>query len=256
MYWVRRLLILTVLAAVVVGFVGLGRLLTGASDGRSGEAQAAASADRSGESPEAGKGTDTAPSRPAATGSGESDPDPDPDADPRKTRKSPKPPPAQPDGPCAEEDVVVTPSVKQAVGGSPIAIRLDLTTVESEACWWEVSPDTLALRITSGDDETWSSRQCPGALPERSVVVRQDRRQRIRVQWSARRSDEECSRLTEWALPGDYRVEAAAYAGEPRDEQFEVTRPKRPVVTRTAEPELGPGQGQGQGRQERRQAGG
>lgn len=229
-------MVLTVVAAVVVGFVGLGRLLTGASDGQSASDQAA-TAGQPRETPGQGAsdGADAAPDDSATSSPGTS-----PGAKPKKARKSRKPPPATPDGPCAEEDVVVTPSVKRAVGGSPIVIRLDLTTIESDACWWKVSPETLTMRISSGDDEVWSSRQCPAALPERTVAVRQDRRQRIRVRWSARRSDEECSRLTEWALPGYYYVQAAAFAGEPREEQFEVTKPKRPVITRTTEPDPEP----------------
>ncbi len=238
-YWVRRLLALSVLAAVVLGVVGLGRALTGLSDGRESQDQARATSAEATEPPADGGGpaaTTGSPGASASAGSGRGG---------GAAPKAPSPPPASPEGPCAEEDVLVTPSVKKAVGGRPITIRLDLTTSESEACWWQVSPATLTMRITSGSDEIWTSRECPGAIPERAVAVRQDRRRRIRVEWTARRSDEGCTDRTGWALPGFYHVEAAAYAGEPRDAQFEVTAPEPTVVTRTAEPEKQPAPGPG-----------
>ncbi len=54
-----------------------------------------------------------------------------------------------------------------------------------------------------------------------------------RVVWNGKRSDDECSRLTDWALPGWYHVAAAALAGEPSDAQFELEQPRR----QPAEPE-------------------
>ena len=62
----------------------------------------------------------------------------------------------------------------------------------------------------------------------------------VPVVWNARRSDEECSDRTAWALPGFYHVRAAALGGEPTDVQFELRRPAAPTVTETAQPE-GPG---------------
>ena len=42
--------------------------------------------------------------------------------------------------------------------------------------------------------------------------------------WSGRRSDEECTGLPDWALPGFYHVYAAALGSTPTDVQFEVTQ--------------------------------
>ena len=68
------------------------------------------------------------------------------------------------------------------------------------------------------------------------------------MRWSGRRSDDDCSRLTEWALPGWYHVAAAALAGEPSDLQFELERPTREVITRTPEPQQDKDDGQEQTR--------
>lgn len=229
-YWLRRLLAFAVLAALVVGGVGLGRLLTGLVGSETGAAQTT--------SAEPGESADAPPAS-ASDGTG-ADREPGPTAqttqknqkNQKKAGGNSKPPPAEPDGPCAEEDVVVTPSVKRAVG-APITIRLDLTTLESDACFWRVSPETLTMRITSGEDEIWTSRECPGALPTQAVVVRKERRTRVRVDWSARRSDEDCSIFAEWALPGYYQVQAAAFAGEPREDRFELTAPQGPSDRRS-----------------------
>jgi len=156
----------------------------------------------------------------------------------KRRPESRKPEPlAEPEGTCDEEDVAVTPNVKNPVAGRDVRIVLELRTILSEACTWEVSPEAVTLKITSGDDEIWTSRHCPRAIPDDEVTLRRDHTTRVDVTWDARRSDEECSKLTKWALPGWYHVAAAALAGEPSDVQFELERPTAPVVTRSPEPE-------------------
>lgn len=235
-YWTRRLL---VLGTVLLLVVGLARLIGGGSDGVDSAADTAAAASATTGDPSVGPGSagPTQPASPARAGAGAPA-----GTKPREPRKTPL---AAPEGRCEDADVQVVPEVPVAVGGSPIAVRLVLRTLETDACWWYASADSLTLRIRSGDDEIWSSRQCPGALPRRSVVVRQAADAVLTVAWSGRRSDDDCSRLTGWALPGWYHVEAAALSGEPADVQFEVTAPSRPVVERTVTPSptLGPGAG-------------
>lgn len=144
---------------------------------------------------------------------------------------------AAPEGPCDDSDIAVTPAAKRTVAGSPVQFVLGLRTISSPACTWEVSPDSLTVKITSGKDEIWSSRECPRAIPSREVVVRDNATTELQLTWSARRSDEGCTRLTEWALPGWYHINAAALAGEPSDFQFELAAPEPEVVTETVEPD-------------------
>ncbi len=143
---------------------------------------------------------------------------------------------AVPTGPCQADDISVLPRVKRAAAGGDVTIRLLLSTVVSPACNWQVSSSALALRLTSGNDRIWSSQDCPAAVPDTPVVVRQAKRTRVDVIWSGRRSDAECSRTTGWAEPGYYHAEAAALGGEPTDVQFRLYYPQRPVVTKTAKP--------------------
>ncbi|HEX5861337.1 MAG TPA: hypothetical protein VFY58_05815, partial [Nocardioides sp.] len=130
----------------------------------------------------------------------------------RPSEKKTRTPLPEPEGTCEDEDVAVTPSVEDPVAGSDVRIDLELRTIVAEACTWEVTPDSLTLKITSGDDEIWTSRHCPRAIDREEVTLRRDHTTTVDVTWDARRSDEECSELTSWALPGWYHVAAAALA--------------------------------------------
>jgi hypothetical protein len=137
--------------------------------------------------------------------------------------------------------VLATPEILgEAHAGSPVRIRVTLTTVRSEACTWSVSPRTLAVRLTSGDDRIWSSQDCKSAIPEASdVTVRREKpTTAVEVTWIGRRSDAECSTEPGWAQPGYYYVEATTLGGEPSDLQFELG--PAIVKTKTAKPKPTP----------------
>jgi hypothetical protein len=222
-YWRRRLV---VLGAPLLLVLVIARVLGAGSDASSGEERATpVAADQTtstaGLTPSVGPTATVRPHRPG------------------KHHTRTEPVLAEPDGPCADDDVRVVPRVEDAVGGQDVAITLALQTSESAACTWQVSPRTVTLKITSGKDDIWSSRECPRAIPTRDVVVRQAEPTSVEVTWNARRSDEECSQQTQWAMPGFYHVEASALAGEPDDRQFELEAPSAPVITRTPEPHQG-----------------
>lgn len=99
-----------------------------------------------------------------------------------------------------------------------------------------MSPDAVTVSIISGKDDIWTSRECPAAVPTRMLVVRKAVSVKVGVRWSGRRSDDECSRSTDWALAGYYHVIAAALGGEPTDVQFQLRRPPNTVVTETVTP--------------------
>jgi hypothetical protein len=224
-YWVRR--------AMVLGFafllvVGIARLLGDGSDGSSGPddtaAQVAAATTPS--------GTDT--SGPPTF----SEPTRRPGLHQSRTRT----PLAAPTGPCSGEDIAVTPEVTGAVAGRDVKVVLQLRTLSSPACTWQVSPRNLAVKITSGPDDIWSSRDCPRSIPARQVTVRTAATTKVAMIWKqAKRSDsEDCARFTDWAMPGWYHVSAAALGGEPSDVQFELTTPTAATVTRTVQPSNSP----------------
>lgn len=219
-----------VLAVAVILVVGLARLLGGQTD-----------AEDAGDQQATTVGTTTTPPAPIAT-----------ETPRRKRKKAPatptEPPLAEPTGACETADVVVTPVVPEAQGGTDVAITLNLRTRETAACTWTVSPETLTVSIRSGSDAIWSTRQCPTAIPTQDVVVRQAVDAPIGLTWNAKRSDEECSDLTEWARLGFYHVEAAALGGEPTDVQFELVRPASAVITKTVTPKPTPKRKSGKGK--------
>jgi hypothetical protein len=235
----RRLVVLTV--AVLLVF-GLGRVLSWSSDGSDGEVDTAkqAGADTTPSASETTKkpgkkdcrgknrfrGGDKANGkRKACQGSS-----PTPSPSPTPT------PPAEPTGPCPDSDVLVTPSVPDPVAGRDVAVVLNLQMGTTEACTWQVSSESVTLKIYAGADDVWSSRECPGAIPTQDVVIRREVATPLTVVWSSKRSDQYCTDRTAWALPGVYGIAAAAFEGEPTDVTFELKAPVAPIVTQTAEP--------------------
>ncbi len=144
-----------------------------------------------------------------------------------------------PSGECRDNEVSVLPSVSRAWGLRPVVIRLALQGLQP-ACTFKVSPESLVVKITSGDDRIWSSQDCPETIPTSDVVVRSSVPTHVNVTWNGRRSDTGCPRETDWALAGFYHVYAAALGSTPTDVQFEITRAPTQVVTRTAKPKPSP----------------
>lgn len=239
-YWARRAL---VLATALVLVVAIARLLNGGSDASSGADQATQVA--AVQSPTTSTSVTELPT-PTATKSdgGENGDKPGGKSGGKHASAEPDPTPtlAAPVGECDGTDVAVTPKLTQAVAGGDVMIVLQLRTLESEACTWRSGHDALAVTITSGNDTIWTSRQCPRAIPVRDVVVRQDVTANLGVTWNARRSDDTCSRLTAWAMPGWYHVSAASLGGEPSDVQFELETPTAATITKTASPKQSPSQ--------------
>jgi hypothetical protein len=225
-YWVRRGLVL----AVALGMVfGIAHLLGGTDSESGGDTAQVVGAEAAADgTPPASEPLSTAGAKP---GKGSKDRD-----KPKVTKT--KTPLAEPSGPCAASDIVATPKVKgTAYAGFKVTFRILLTTLESPACTWRVSPSTLAVKLVSGSDRIWSSQDCPASIPTTEVVVRKDHPAKVDVSWRGRRSDSACSQIPAWALPGWYHVEAAAFGAEPTDAQFQLEWPVRKTITPTPKPE-------------------
>ncbi len=235
-YWTRRILVLGTALALVVG---LGMTLTRSSDGSGGGGAVTpvAAGDSTG-----GTSSPTAAATKVAAQ----------DKKKPKKKKKKKPSLPQPSGPCLDADVDATPVVKEAVAGRTVKLRFRIKTKLSPACTWQASSTTLTLKITSGKDLIWTSQQCPKAVPTKDFVLRREKASWLTMSWSARRSDETCSRLTEWALPGWYHVAVAPLGGEPDDVQFKLSRPEPEVITASPEPK----QKQQKKKQDKKRSGG
>lgn len=218
-YWTRRILVLGTALALVVG---LGLTLSRFSDGAGGGG--AVTPVSAGE-PASGAASPTADATQDAK-----------DKKRKKKKNKKKPALPQPSGPCLDADVDVSPVVKDAVAGRDVKLRFRIDTLLSPACTWQASPETLTLKITSGQDLIWTSQQCPRAVPTKDLVLRREKASWLTVSWSARRSDEKCSRLTDWALAGWYHIDVAPLGGEPEDVQFKLSLPEPDVITASPEP--------------------
>src|SRR5688572_30259005 len=125
-YWTRRLVVLGIPLVLVVV---LARVLDGSSDGKDAAtgtaAQAGATIDQTSPAPTSGP---TAQVKTGKTG--------------RKGKKGtkgnqettpPEPVLAEPTGPCTDSDIVATPAITSAPGGSDIPITINLRTAVTEA---------------------------------------------------------------------------------------------------------------------------
>jgi hypothetical protein len=220
-YWFRRLLVL----AVAFGLVfGIARLL-GATGGDAPEKVAQVAA-------------------PQPTDSGEASPTPTADveksrskAEPKKDRKKRKQL-AQPNGPCLDSDVVVTPLIRTQPAGQRVKVVLQVGTLESAACYWEVSPESVFVNIASDDlGMLWTTQHCLDAVPTADVVARKEKPARVAFLWDGRESDEECSGTAPWVTSGSYLAEAAARGSTEVQEVVFVLGPAAtPTITKTPTP--------------------
>jgi hypothetical protein len=240
-YWRRRL---AVLSLALLVFVGVGKVLSLGSDGSSDD-KAEQTGASSLTSPTATVPAPQ-PTRKGGKGKGHGGKGGKGGQSTATPTLTPTPTPVLPDptGPCADDDVFLTPTIAAPVGGADITIMLNLQTKVAAACTWHVSPETVTMNIVSGHDKIWLSDQCPDAIPVQDVIVRLASVTQVPVVWSSRRSDDECSDRTAWALPGSYHAIAASRGGEEVDVQFELVAPAAPTVTQTAEPQ-GSGSGGG-----------
>lgn len=222
-YWFRRLLVLGVVLGLVLG---INRLVAG--DGEDSPTPAAM--------PASAVSTPAATPSAAATTGAPAAPAPRKPRRPKKPKKTATPLPT-PSGPCADSDVKVVPTLAEpAYAGGDVRLTLQLTTIASPACTWRVSADSVAVKLTSGNDRIWSSQQCRRAVPTTEVVLRRQPVATVDVTWSGRRSDADCSRHTLWAEPGYYHVAAAALGSDPESEQFRLLSPAPVTITPTPKP--------------------
>ena len=214
-YWFRRGLVLGSLLAVVFAVSHL----VGGGGGGGAATQTAASL---------GKSTPTANGGPLG---------PRPVGAPTSTATGTPPATAlaQPDGPCSLDDITVTPVTGDVAAGSAVKLALQLSGVQP-ACTFQVSSHTLVAKVVRWNQRIWSSQQCPGSVPNQTVVVRSAQPTTIQVSWNGRRSDDTCSRSTPLAPPASYRLYASVVGSEPGEGVFRLTTPPQPVVTRTVHP--------------------
>jgi hypothetical protein len=121
---------------------------------------------------------------------------------------------------------MIRPSVEDAVAGRPVTITLSLQTRSAQACNWRIGPQQVAVRISRGAREIWNTRHCK-AIEGQRLVLRRSVATEVEFTWNARESDEGCPDATEWVLPGDLTIAAAALGGEPSTTDVELVAPQK-----------------------------
>jgi len=224
-YWIRRAVVLGVPLLLLVVLISV---LAGGGGGSTPTARLAGAAEHS-PAPSASKPRPSGPVAVTTTAPGKKH-------QASATVSTSPAPLAAPDGPCAADEITVTPSAPHAKAGGAVTINVQLRTARP-ACTFAVSPSSLAVKITSGSDGIWSSQDCRHSVPQEDVVVRSAKPAVVPVTWNGRRiTDGTCGATNAWARPGYYHALAAVIGSEPTDAQFALSLPPRPVVTRTAHP--------------------
>lgn len=228
----RRLFVLGVAAAVVtvaVGLVvGIAQLLDHSTDGSGGERAVPVAS-----SPDAGDSTTRASRKRTAEGRVE-----DKGAQGGSKQDEGRDRLAKPEGPCDDGDVLVTPTIAEAYAGSPVRIVLEVTTVKADACYWQVSPESVFVNIEREDGTIWSSQDCPSAVPTHNVVPRRERAAKVAMWWDGKESDEGCPSWTEWVQESGLFTAVAAARGSvnPVATGFYLSDPVAATVTVTPTP--------------------
>lgn len=236
-YWRRRLLLLSLALVLVVVIAEL--LDHGSSGGGSAAVQVA----------ETGTSTPTAPSpstspraeRPRTTPSAPvtstgpiTSAPPSPTTTPTISSTTSPGTGVAPTGQCQAADVVVTPSVRDAVVGEPVTVTLDVHTRTEPACTWRLTTSTLQVKIVSHDTLIWSTADCHRAITPRALPLSTQPTQ-ASLSWNGHLSDPTCSSHALWADQGVYSVTATALGGVPATSTFRIGAPTV-IVTVTPTP--------------------
>ena len=180
-YWLRRLLVLAVVVALLLG---VRWLLTG------GDAEPAA-------------GGSPSPS-PSASATETPAPSESPSASPTATGSAT---PA-PDGQCADSAIAVTASTDAAsytVGSTP-RLRMRIENTSGTACKRDVGAAQNELVITSGSTRVWSSDDCnPGGDPN-VVTLEPGQSYSVSVTWLGNLSQKGCPADQPLAEAGTYKL--------------------------------------------------
>jgi hypothetical protein len=139
-----------------------------------------------------------------------------------KQRKPRHRQPVAPSSDCAPTDVDIAVVAHDVAAGHTAPVDLKLTSAGVPACTLAVTPDTLALRITSGSDVVWTSDECPNALLARELVVRAHQPTVYTFDWNGYRSTPSCAKPGSVAEPGGYWAEAALIGADVHRAYFDI----------------------------------
>ncbi len=104
-----------------------------------------------------------------------------------------------------------------------MTVGLSFTTTDSAACTFEVSSQSVVVRIMHGTTRIWSTQDCPVAITDQVVTVGPHTPAIVRLIWGGRTSSPNCPARASYAKPGTYLVQAAAYGSPAGQSKFQLS---------------------------------
>lgn len=216
-YWARRLAVLIALVVVVGLVVALvvsaSRASTVSADPVPPAAAPPAATPTPSDSPSASSSpltSATAPPTPSPRASASAEPS-------AKTSKSPRAKPT-PTGPvaCRPKELRTTLTGKQRLEPEQkTTFTLSLINGSDQTCVVSVTPENFELKIYSGTDRIWSTRDCAKAVEKRSTKVKAEDAVEWTMPWDGQRSRSGCRTRPEVPLPGTYFATAQLDGAKP-----------------------------------------
>lgn len=113
-------------------------------------------------------------------------------------------------------------SVTVALGGPaevradvPLMFRVTATNNSERDCLLAIDGSTFELKIFSGSDRIWTSKDCVSGMPPRGAVLAPGRAMEWEMEWRANRSTPECQTRPGKLNPGTYVATAQLREADP-----------------------------------------
>jgi hypothetical protein len=211
-YWARRVAVLG--AAILVLAIVVALIVNGTSSG-SPQSAAPAPAVTSPSASTAPAETASPIATPTATAAAERNPRATPSSTPKPTAKAT---PTRKPGPvaCPADELRPTLTGKQRLkvkrGNT---FRLSLINGSGVTCIAEVNSKNFELKIYSGTDRIWSTRDCTTAVRTVKKKLAGEQALEWTLAWNGRRSRDNCKSRPEIPLPGTYFATAQLDGAKP-----------------------------------------
>lgn len=202
-YWIRRGLVLVALAAAVAVVTGAAVNLTQSANASGPVNQPSPAITTPTPTPAAASSLAVAPSVSAASSKSAVPSKPAAGASPRAAV-------------CDPSRLRVTLTGRQRLRvEQQTTFEVSLINGGAQACRLVVDQDVFELRVTSGTDRMWSSRDCAKALTPRSATLEAEEALIWTMNWNGRRSGRDCRVRSEIPRAGTYVATARLRGAEP-----------------------------------------
>ncbi|HHV21934.1 MAG TPA: hypothetical protein GXZ30_10435 [Propionibacterium sp.] len=126
--------------------------------------------------------------------------------------------------PCAPDAVKVSvDGPKRVQKDNPVMYSIGITNTSKNECSVVVNPETFEMKVYSGTDRIWSSRDCKSGMPQREALLPSGSSLEWQMEWRADRSMAECKTNPEPMGSGTYVVTAQFLEAKPSQVVLQFT---------------------------------